>query len=190
MHLVDPPPILQCTLKDRSICIKNTKSLYGRARIRRFSRPLCKLRRADVLKAVGVPLLVATDQATGRILQGMRFRFGNCFSPPPSVPPNERKPQKCQRLTIYIVTAFGHQRGHQRCQRNQGRFSSWGTIPSRDILSYLESGYDKEQANIYLVAKAESPPIHLSSSSINLSHTFIRPSSCPHAQNRRTQPVN
>ncbi|WP_223817890.1 hypothetical protein, partial [Pseudomonas veronii] len=50
--------------------------------VRRFSRPLCKFKRADVLKAVGVPLLKATDQATGRILQGVRFEFGNCFYPP------------------------------------------------------------------------------------------------------------
>ncbi|WP_141689057.1 hypothetical protein [Pseudomonas sp. 31 R 17] len=32
--------------------------------VRRFSRPLCKFKRADVLKAVGVPLPKATDQAT------------------------------------------------------------------------------------------------------------------------------
>ena len=50
--------------------------------VRRFSRPLCKLTRADVLKALGVPLLMATDQATGRVLQEVRFEFGNCFYPP------------------------------------------------------------------------------------------------------------
>nr|DAO42996.1 MAG TPA: hypothetical protein [Caudoviricetes sp.] len=27
---------------------------------------------------------MATDQATGRILQGVRFEFGNCFCPPPA----------------------------------------------------------------------------------------------------------
>jgi len=49
--------------------------------VRRFSRPLCKIKRIGTLKAVGVPLLAATDQATGRILQGVRFWFGNCFCP-------------------------------------------------------------------------------------------------------------
>ncbi|WP_218278242.1 hypothetical protein, partial [Pseudomonas sp. HMWF011] len=50
--------------------------------VRRFSRPLCKFTRADALKAVGVPLLMATGQATERILQGVRFEFGNRFCPP------------------------------------------------------------------------------------------------------------
>ena len=52
--------------------------------VRRFSRPLCKFTRADGLKDVDVPLLKATDQATGRILQGVRFEFGNSFCPPPA----------------------------------------------------------------------------------------------------------
>jgi len=52
--------------------------------VRRFSRPLCKLKQAVALRAVGVPLLTATDYAIGRILQGARFLFWNCFLPSPA----------------------------------------------------------------------------------------------------------
>ena len=41
--------------------------------VRRFSRPLCKLQRAVVLRARGVPLLSISDQAGGPILQGVSF---------------------------------------------------------------------------------------------------------------------
>ncbi len=47
--------------------------------VRRFSRPICKIKRAGTLEAIGVPLLAATNQATGHILQGLKFWFGNCF---------------------------------------------------------------------------------------------------------------
>ena len=35
------------------------------------------------------------------------MEFGNCFFTLPGVPPNEREPQKCERLAKYIVTTFG-----------------------------------------------------------------------------------
>lgn len=50
---------------------------------------------------------MATDSATGRVLQEVRLEFGNCFFTLPGVPPNEREPQKCERLAKYIVTTFG-----------------------------------------------------------------------------------
>jgi len=77
--------------------------------VRRFSRPPCKLKRPSTLKAFGVPLLAATSQAAGRILQGVRFWFGNCFGRSPGVLPNEKTP-KSQRLMRYIMTAFGQKR--------------------------------------------------------------------------------
>ena len=50
--------------------------------VRRFSRPLCKITRADVLKAVGVPLFMATDKLQAAFCGGCVLNLGTVFALP------------------------------------------------------------------------------------------------------------